>query len=417
MLKYSLFGTALTLFCVAGLVHAEEETRLSIEPQKPASIDEKATHVDSGKIAVEGINAFALNRQGQILAACGEGPGEVRILAADGSQVRSWKVDIRPESISATPAGEVLVAGDGKLLRFSSEGKLLHSAESPHAQAMRDGAEQMRKAAIAQLTQGPINYEANVNAYKAIIKQLEAKKEQGTISDQEERMLAQLPRSLEIMEKRLAQQQQKQQGDGPSEAQIQTAVTSMMRGKLRIASISTDGEHTYIATPAAVGYGYEVWRMANDFSDGKQIATGLRGCCGQMDVQCCESGIYVAENARHRVVCLAADGDERVAWGKPDRTGIDGFTSCCNPMNVCFNDKGDVFTAESTTGRIKQFNKDGEFLAYIGDVNLVPGCKNVSIAVSPGTDRVYMLDITRGHIVVMTKKSAEAAEVKSTPDA
>ena len=151
------------------------------------------------------------------------------------------------------------------------------------------------------------------------------------------------------------------------------------------------------------------WKMDNDFSSGKQIISGLSGCCGQMDVQCCESGIYVAENSRHRVVAYDTDGKERISWGKADRTGLDGFTSCCNPMNVTFNAKGDVFTAESNTGRIKQFSKDGEFLAFIGDVKLVPGCKNVSIAVAPDNERVYMLDLTRGHIIIMTRKTAEAA--------
>lgn len=49
-------------------------------------------------------------------------------------------------------------------------------------------------------------------------------------------------------------------------------------------------------------------------------------------------------------------------------------------------------------------------------MDLVPGCKNVSIAVSHDGDHVYMLDITRNHIVVMARKSTVeeemAAEVK-----
>ena len=83
-------------------------------------------------------------------------------------------------------------------------------------------------------------------------------------------------------------------------------------------------------------------------------------------------------------------------------------------MNVTFGRGGDVYTAESNTGRIKRFSKDGKFLAYVGDVKLVPGCKNVSIAVSPDGDTVYMLDITRGHIVVMTSKSNKTAATQPT---
>ncbi len=388
---------------------------------QPASIDDQATHVDSSKIKVAGINAFCLNREGQILAACGAGPGMIRVLDDQGQELRSWEVAIKPEAINVTAQGDVLVAGVGKLMRFSSAGELLGSADSPHAAALREGSDQLREAAITQLKRSSsgANYRTTIDAYKQIIAQLEAKKEKGELSEQEERVLTSLPQSLKIYEERLAEQEAREKAGGedkpkgPTEAEIKRLVDSMLSQKMRVASISTDGSHTFIATPATVGYGYDVWKMNNDFSGGETVVTGLRGCCGQMDVQCCEAGIFVAENARHRVVCYDAEGKEKASWGKRDRTGVDGFTSCCNPMNVCFNSAGEVFTAESTTGRIKRFSAQGEFLSYVGDVKLVPGCKNVSIAVSPQGERVYMLDITRGHIVVMTKKPDPTVAAKS----
>jgi len=121
----------------------------------------------------------------------------------------------------------------------------------------------------------------------------------------------------------------------------------------------------------------------------------------------------VAENSRHRVVHYDVDGKELRTWGKGDRKGLEGFTSCCNPMNVCFNKNGEVFTAESSSGRIKRFSPKGEFVDHVGDVKLVPGCKNVSIAVSPLDERIYMLDITRNHIVLMERKANETSEATS----
>jgi sugar lactone lactonase YvrE len=150
--------------------------------------------------------------------------------------------------------------------------------------------------------------------------------------------------------------------------------------------------------------------MNHEFQNAEVIISGLSGCCGQMDVQASSTGLYVAENSRHRVVRYEANGKLVSTWGKGDRTGVDGFSSCCNPMNVCFGKNGDVFTAESNTGRIKRFTADGKFVDYVGDIKLVPGCKNVSIAVSPDGDRVYMLDITRNHIVLMERKPAAAAD-------
>ena len=64
-------------------------------------------------------------------------------------------------------------------------------------------------------------------------------------------------------------------------------------------------------------------------------------------------------------------------------------------------------------GRIKRYSVDGELLDLVGKVELVPGCKKVSIAVGPSGDRVYMLDITRNHIVMMERKELRGAEEAS----
>jgi hypothetical protein len=76
-------------------------------------------------------------------------------------------------------------------------------------------------------------------------------------------------------------------------------------------------------------------------------------------------------------------------------------------MNVAFGPQGSVYTAESTSGRIKRYSTGGELIELVGTVDLVPGCKKVAIAVGPGGDRVYMLDQTRHHIVVMEREGLD----------
>lgn len=187
----------------------------------------------------------------------------------------------------------------------------------------------------------------------------------------------------------------------PSEEQIQKQIDAQIASKMAVASISAVGDTVYVACSDTVGYGYGVWKVDDKFQAGEQIVSGLRGCCGQMDVQACESGIYVAENARHRVACFDTSGKETTSWGGSAADGAEGFSSCCNPMNVAFGQDGSVFTAESTSGRIKQYSPEGKLQQVIGTVDLVPGCKKVSIGVGQEGQRVYMLDITRHHIVVM----------------
>src|SRR5690606_12531104 len=90
-------------------------------------------------------------------------------------------------------------------------------------------------------------------------------------------------------------------------------------------------------------------------------------------------------------------------WGQQARTGLDGFGSCCNPMNVAFGPDGTIYTAESELGRVKRFKPNGELVELVGKVDIVPGCKKVAIAVEKSGDNVFMLDISRNHIVKMER--------------
>lgn len=218
----------------------------------------------------------------------------------------------------------------------------------------------------------------------------------------------------ELMLKSLLSQQEMyqrmvdQQGEEElTEEQIEEKVKASLAYKMKVASISEADGEVFIATGASKGYGFSVWRMNRRFESGEQIVDKLSGCCGQMDVQACDGGIYVAENSRHKVRCFDRQGEEVRSWGSSAREGLTGFGSCCNPMNVAFGPERSVYTAESGTGRIKQYSPDGKLLGLVGKADLVPGCKKVSIAVGPAGDRVYMLDITRNHVVMLERISEE----------
>ena len=288
----------------------------------------------------------------------------------------------------------------------------MQRAESPHAADLRSNTADLRKEAITRLksTSSRSSLKSRIQVYEQVIAQLEEKGKSSELNDQEMKMLELLPETLAEWRKEAADQSEEDEEEGPSEEQIKAYVDQLIKSKMKISSISSSPKHVFVATRAKTGYGYAVWRMNKELSESSVIVTGLSGCCGQMDVQCCSNGVFVAENSRHRVVRYDENGKELASWGKRDRTGVDGFSSCCNPMNVCFNGAGNVFTAESGTGRIKQFSPSGEFLSYVGDVELVPGCKNVSIAVTPDASKVYMLDLTRNHIVRMENRPAESQE-------
>ncbi|MGI9473542.1 MAG: hypothetical protein ACR2NZ_18515 [Rubripirellula sp.] len=404
-----------------------------------SSIKDKSTHEQTGLIEIDDgakslkINAFCLNSKGQIIAVCGTGPGEVRVVDDEGKIVNSWDVDVKPESVGVADDDSILVGGEGKLFRYGADGNLITEVDSPHADRLRDSKEALRKEALAYLkrrqnSRDPLSsLKMRVTSYEAMMTQLKERSEKSGLNESEERLVKMLPSMLERYQQQIEtmEAEAEKQSDeeklaaeearkkGPSESEIKTQVASLVRSKMRVSSISSNSDHVFVTTRGIEGYGYDVWKMSLDFSDAEVVVTGLSGCCGQMDVQCCESGLFVAENSRDRVVHYDVDGNEITQWGKSDRTGVNGFSSCCNPMNVCFDNDGYIYTAESGSGRIKRFDSSGKLISYIGDVDLVPGCKNVSIAVSPVSDKIYMLDLTRNHIKVMEPKSKDSETVDS----
>jgi hypothetical protein len=193
----------------------------------------------------------------------------------------------------------------------------------------------------------------------------------------------------------------------------EASVRQLIADQMRIASISASRNEVFFACSSSTGSGFDVWRTDYRFEEGTKIGESLRGCCGQMDVQANDNGIYVAENTRHRVRGFSREGRQVLEFGSRERDQPESFSGCCNPMNVAFGDDGSVYTAESGIGRIKRFSAEGSFIELVGQVELVPGCKKVAISISPKGDQVYMLDITRGHIVVMTRNAARSAELSA----
>ncbi len=403
-----------------------------VQDQNPAetpAVDPKlvATHKQAAIIKVEDdkgqalpLLTFCLDKDGNILAGVGTKTGEIRVFDPDGKYVRSWAVTVKPEAVFAASDGSVYVAGDGKLLKYDGQGKLILEADAPHAAAIKADASKLRELVIAQAKQraemyakqGEI-YQQAIDRFQKEIDKLNAKGEDAlTDADKQrieayEKAIANYKRSKE----NFAKYAQQNPAEDLTEEQIQQQVERMVASKMKMASVSAADGDVFVVAPAFVGYGFEVWRTDDEFQNGKRIVSELRGCCGQMDAQACSNGVFVAENARYRVSRYDRAGELTCNWGESDRKGLVGFGSCCNPMNVAFGPNGDVYTAEATLGRVKRFSPTGEFLGLVGSVEIVPGCKKVSIAVNADGSRVYMLDITRTHIVMMVRKAGATAIV------
>jgi hypothetical protein len=431
----------------------------------PAGIDKAAavaTHRQSSIVQVNTSSekplkmvCFCLTPDDRILAGGMAETGEIRVFDADGKYVETWKIPVNPEAIYARDDGAIFVAGEGQVVKLSPTGAVELKKQGPHAAALQANPEKLREEVIAQAKQRAEQLGRQAKLYDQMIERAdtqiaaineqlaalknpvsEAPAEEADATAKKPATGRQLPRDKSALERQLAivkqqkaayenakksyAQVMKSQPSGElTDAQIDEQVKASMVSKQKASSISATGSDVYLATRAAAGYGFDIWRMDDEFGGGELIVKELRGCCGQMDVKANKDGIFVAENSRHRVCRFDRDGKELLVWGFGARTGLEGFGSCCNPMNVAFGPEGAVYTAEDDTGRIKRYSVDGKLLGLVGAVELKPGCKNVSIAVSKDGSRVYMLDITRNHLVRMDARPAEevAADVKAMKDA
>jgi hypothetical protein len=405
------------------------------------------THHQTGAITANvagqpqtNLKCFCLTPDNRILAGCVEALNEIRVFAADGKYLETWTAPFQPEAIYARTDGAVFLAGEGKLAKLTAAGEVELECTSPHAAAISTDRDKIREEVIAQAKRSAEMYAQQTEQYDKMLEQVDkqtaeiekqiaeldaaaseaAEKEAadgqgeavGLSSERRFTMRKQMLERRLAMQERMKEQYEQtkeqwaqiaEQNKQPelTDEQIEQQIESSIRYKLQASSISATESEVFLATHAAVGYGFVVWRMDNQFADGEQIISDLSGCCGQMDVKVNDDGLFVAENSRHRVCRYDRDGNLIGNWGHGARSGLEGFGSCCNPMNVAFGPGGAVYTSEDDTGRIKRYSPDGELLGLVGSVDLVPGCKNVSIAVNSDGSRVYMMDITKSRILRM----------------
>ena len=156
-----------------------------------------------------------------------------------------------------------------------------------------------------------------------------------------------------------------------------------------------------------------LYRFDRQLSDPKRIAEDLRGCCQRCDIVARDGVVYIAENTRHRVVITDREGKQQGKWGQRSRSGPEGFAACCNPMNLCFDAEGVLYTSESGSGRVKRYTTDGKMLSLVGYVatqrferagHLASSCSNIAIAVTPDGNRVYVMDYKNNLVRVLQKE-------------
>jgi len=207
-------------------------------------------------------------------------------------------------------------------------------------------------------------------------------------------------------------------GAAPASLASPVSAVSRRRGRGRppaVSGMAVTDRDLFVAYGSgwSMGSKSKLFRYDLDLQNPKLLVQGIRGCCQRCDIVWRDGVLYLAENAVHRVKEYDRDGKELGRWGKRVRVGLEGFGSCCNPMNMCFDASGTLYTSESGMGRVKRYSTDGKFLGLVGYVgtkrfsragHTAAACSNIAIAATPDGSRVYVLDFGKHVIRVLEKK-------------
>jgi len=327
----------------------------------------------------------------------------ILVISPDGELLATWELEMTPQAFDVAEDGTIFVGGDGRLARLSADGSVEKVGDSPNLaelpplptglEVSADPAEEteeeknQREAELARLR----------GEQKMAVEARRAAADEYHADDTDEEKKQEFEDACDVVAE--INPLIDEVSISPKMHAVQRRTAALQDRRVR--SIAVDGDDVFVCCQTVGSYTFDVWRTDRDFGSSEKIVTGLRGCCGNMYIQADEGKLWVAENARKRVIAYDRDGEELAAWGSSDRNAIDGFGDCCNPMCIRIGSDGNVYTVEANLGHIKRFTPEGEFLGMVGTADILQGCKHFPIGISSTEDRVYMLNLSRSQVIVM----------------
>jgi hypothetical protein len=358
------------------------------EPVKVVDIaPETATHVEGEALKVQFKRLTALRiRDDDSLLATDADAKAIKIISPAGEQVGTIEVPFAPEALDIAADGTLYCGGQGQLAKLSADGRVLKVESVPDDVAPgatdQPASEPTKPAPMVKQPLEEVNPPPKAEGAGG-----ESKPAPGAKDATESRKPAPPRRRPKPRPKHIS-------GIAVTEGDVFVAFGSGW--SLRSTS--------------------KLYRFDLELNSPQALAEGLRGCCQRCDIKSRDGIVYLAENSAHRVVLYDREGTVLKKWGERGRDDLKTFGACCNPMNICFDGQGVLYTAESGLGRVKRYTADGEFVDLVGYVGterfwhgsgLAASCSNMAIAVTGDGRRVYVMDYKNNRIRVLDKKAAE----------
>lgn len=295
---------------------------------------------------------YCLDPEGNILACvaprdAAKGAAGIRVYSPDGKLLKTWPLEIKPTAIAVAKDRSIFVAGEGRLLKLDTGGRVLASAMAP-------------------------------SASEPVI----------------------ITKEIESMVKEMVKQT-KQSYD----TEIKRMKTSLENRRTDVTGLAATEQDVFMVLGSPSDFSYRVYRFDHALANPKLVVDKLRGCCSTMDLQAHNGNLWIPHNGRHLVESRDRDGKELAKFGKAGKVKPDDFGGCCEPKCMRVLPNGEILTAESgPPTSIKRFSADGKLLEVVAVIETKGDCVRVTVEKSPDGSRYYLLDTTRDAIRVFKSK-------------
>ncbi len=128
--------------------------------------------------------------------------------------------------------------------------------------------------------------------------------------------------------------------------------------------------------------------------------------------------LHVTNTGEHRIEIYSFDGNLVSWWGEFSNTAVEGFSGCCNPINIALLPDGEGYaTCEKGLTRVKIYDKEGAFVGFVAEPRQfaahdarkeAPGFNWNLVGLDVAVDaagRIVVLDRTTAEIRIFKKKS------------
>lgn len=370
------------------------------------------------------VHSFCVDPEGNLLVACGihsitfdmqvemtietetgkeiTAPTEIRVFSPEGKLLESISTVIIPLAMNTAPDGTLYIASRESIQQIDRQGRVLQLAENPLLSDREKLFDLCRKQAEKIIKGYVINYRHMVESNKALLKSLTARPEDER-SEFQKKHIERAEKELEVLEKKI-----KEEGEKAFKVygSLEKLTLQILSSRLNVAGLAVSEGSVFVSVPGEKQNEYSIWKMSRELKNPVEIITGLSGYCGQMDIQVRSDALWIAENGKHQVCRYSFEGELLSSFGQKGSILPEGFGEMYNPMNIQIDSQGNILTSETSTGLIKKFSREGQFISFVGKVDVDRGCFRSAIGFSPDEKKIYYLNILNRTVDVLSPREA-----------